>query len=460
MKLLSRAAVGRETAHPIRVLQFGGGNFLRAFADYLIQTLNEETDFDGGVALVKPTAGGDYASLRQQDGLFHVLTQGIHEGQAVRAIKRVECIQQIVHPYQNWAAYASTATLPEIRFVLSNTTEAGIAFREEPMPANAPAKEFPGKLTQWLFRRFQHFQGAADKGLIFLPCELIEQNGQELKHCILKYARHWNLGEPFESWIETHNIFCNTLVDRIVPGAPANAEEIWSETGWEDRELVTAEPYLLWAIEATEQVKQELPFSQTRQNVVFTDDLNRFRTLKVRILNGAHTAMVPVGLTNGIQTVREFVEHPQWGAWLTDLLQKEIAPTLPFNAQEIQNYIVAILDRFRNPSIHHKLSDIALNSTSKFRVRLLPSAIDYHQKMNTVPEHIAQSLAALILLYKGDIAGLPRDSEEAVRFFEACWALGSPDVITDKILSNSTLWGEDIRFLSASVHQYLQLMLD
>ncbi|KGE85831.1 MAG: tagaturonate reductase [Phaeodactylibacter xiamenensis] len=460
MKLLSRTAVGRETAHPIRVLQFGGGNFLRAFADYLIQILNEETAFDGGVALVKPTARGDYASLRQQGGLFHVLTQGIQNGQPVREIKRVECIQQIIHPYQNWAAYMSSATLPEVRFVLSNTTEAGITFREEPMPTDAPAKEFPGKLTQWLFHRFQHFEGSKDKGLIFLPCELIEQNGQELKHCILKYSKHWNLDASFESWIEDHNTFCNTLVDRIVPGAPANAAGIWSETGWEDRELVTAEPYLLWAIEAAEQVKRELPFDQTRQNVVFTDDLDRFRTLKVRLLNGAHTAMVPIGLTNGVQTVREFVEHPQWGAWLTDLLQKEIAPTLPFGIQETKNYIVAILDRFRNPYIHHKLSDIALNSTSKFRVRLLPTAIAYHQKMNTLPEHIAQSLAALILLYKGDIAGLPRDSEETVNFFEACWALETPDFIVNKVLSNKGLWGEDIRFLSASVHQYLRSMQD
>ena len=461
MKLLNRAAVGREAAHPIRVLQFGGGNFLRAFADYLIQILNEETAFDGGVALVKPTARGDYASLRQQDGLFHVLTQGIQEGQPVRAIKRVECIQRIIHPYQNWAAYMSTATLPEVRFVLSNTTEAGITFREEPMPTGAPAKEFPGKLTQWLFHRFQHFEGAKDKGLIFLPCELIEQNGQELKHCILKYSKHWNLDASFESWIEGHNTFCNTLVDRIVPGAPANAADIWSETGWEDREIVTAEPYLLWAIEAPEQVKRELPFDQTRHNVVFTDDLNRFRTLKVRLLNGAHTAMVPVGLTNGIQTVREFVEHPEWSAWLAKLLQKEIAPTLPFDHQDIQDYIVAILDRFRNPYIHHKLSDIALNSTSKFRVRLLPTAKAFHQKRNVVPEHIAQSLAALLLLYRGDLEGLPRDSREVVDFFKACWSsLGDRRNITDKILSNKDLWGEDIRFLSDGVTRNLQMMLD
>jgi tagaturonate reductase len=170
--------------------------------------------------------------------------------------------------------------------------------------------------------------------------------------------------------------------------------------------------------------------------------------------------MVPVGLTNGVQTVREFVEHPQWGTWLTDLLQQEIAPTLPFSNQEIHGYIVAVLDRFRNPYIHHKLSAIALNSTSKFRVRLLPTAIAYHQKMNTLPEHIAQSLAALVLLYKGDISGLPRDSEETVKFFEACWALETPELIVDKALSNKGIWGEDIRFLSAIVHQYLQSMLD
>jgi tagaturonate reductase len=448
--------VGRSAAHPIRILQFGGGNFLRAFADYLIEILNTETSFSGSVALVKPTERGDYASLRQQDGLFHVLTQGIQQGHAVREIKRVGCVQQIIHPYRDWAVYTETATLPEIRFVLSNTTEAGIVFREEEMPQNAPAREYPGKLTQWLYHRFVHFGAEADKGIVFLPCELIEENGQALKNCILHYARHWKLGAAFESWINNHNTFCDTLVDRIVPGPPEDPSRIWEELGVEDHQLVTAEPYLLWAIQAPESVRKELPFDQTTQNVVFTDDLSSFRTLKVRILNGAHTAMVPVGLSEGITTVRQFVEHSKWGPWLKALLREEVAPTLPYSDTEIENYIETVLDRFKNPYINHKLADIALNSISKFRVRLLPTVQAYYDQTGKVPSRIAESLAALIHLYKGDYPGLPRDSADIVEWFRRCWTEEHNESIAHKVLNNKEIWGRSLEFLEPNVKNYLK----
>ncbi|MEQ8705852.1 MAG: tagaturonate reductase [Phaeodactylibacter sp.] len=453
MKLLGKATVGLQTAHPIRILQFGGGNFLRAFADYLIEILNTEAGFDAGVALVKPTERGDYTALRKQDGLFQVLTEGIHEGKAVQEINRVHCIQQIIHPYQDWPAYVATAALPQLRFVLSNTTESGIAFREEPMVPGRPAQEFPGKLTQWLYHRFTHFDGAADKGCIVLPCELIEENGQQLKACILQYAAHWQLGVAFETWIDAHNIFCNTLVDRIVPGAPPQPEPIWAQTGLEDHQLVTAEPYLLWAIEAPVSVREELPFGQTRQNVVFTDDLSTYRTLKVRLLNGAHTAMVPVGLSHGITTVREFVEHPDWGPWLIALLKEEVAPTLPYSPETISAYIETIIDRFRNPYIHHKLADIALNSISKFKVRLLPTALAYHAQTGQAPPRIAASLMALLELYKGEYSGLPRDQASVVTWFQQEWANNQREALVGKALSNTDLWGQDIRFMAPAVLQ-------
>ena len=455
MELLTRTAVGQKTVRPIRILQFGGGNFLRAFADYLVEILNTETTFDAGVALVKPTERGDYEQLRAQEGLFHVITEGILDGEVVQVTNRIDCVQQIIQPYLEWGNYLGTATLPELRFVLSNTTEAGITFSEEPMPEGAPAKEFPGKLTQWLYHRFNHFNGAADKGCILLPCELIEQNGETLKDCVLQYAAHWELGTAFAEWVEQHNTFCNTLVDRIVPGAPGNPEKIWTELGFEDQQLVTAEPYLLWAIEGPQYVKEELPFEQTKLNVVFTDDLAQYRTLKVRILNGAHTAMVPVGLLNGISTVRAFVEHPEWSKWLDNLLNNEVAPTLPYDAEIIASYIAAILDRFRNPYIHHKLSDIALNSTSKFKVRLLPTALAYYEKHNTAPESIAQALGALIQMYKGELEGLPRDNPEVIHWFSETWSVTDLSKVVAKVLANKDLWDEDIRFMESLVIEKL-----
>lgn len=460
MKLLCQDTVGQRVARPIRVLQFGGGNFLRAFASYLVESLNTEADFNGGVALVKPTEKGDYSKLRQQDGLFHVIAQGISDGQPVREIERINCIQEIIHPYHDWAAYCATATLPELRFVISNTTEAGIAFKEEPKPTAGPAHEFPGKLAQWLHHRYDCFEGAADKGCVILPCELIEQNGDELKAKVLAYAKYWQLGDGFQEWVEAHNIFCNTLVDRIVPGAPGDPSPVWSELGVEDHQLVTAEPYLLWAIQAPKSVQVELPFNRTAQNVIFTADLSRYRTLKVRILNGAHTAMVPVGLSQGITTVREFVEHPDWGTWLNTLLKEEVAPTLPYEPDEIEHYIATVTDRFRNPYIHHKLADIALNSISKFRVRLLPTVKAYHLQTGEVPTAIATALAALIWLYKGDCPGLPKDDPDITQWFQQIWAEQDLDGIVDKSLNNSALRRDfDLSFLSAAVAGHLEMII-
>ncbi len=445
-------AAGGTGRRPLRVLQFGGGNFLRAFVGDLVQALNEQTAFNSGIVLVKPTAGGDYAALREQGGAYHLLIEGIESGRPVRQLKRISGIQEIVHPYRDWAAYLRTATLPAMRFVVSNTTEAGIAFEEEALPEGQPAHSFPGKLTQWLYHRYKHFAGAAESGCIFLPCELIPANGAALRACILRYAQHWHLEDAFQEWIAHHNIFCNTLVDRIVPGKPEQPAPIWAEIGMEDQQLVMAEPYLLWAIEAPEEVKAALPFGQIGLNVVFTDDLQRYRTLKVRILNGAHTAMVPVGLYQRISTVREFVEHPQWGQWLRSLLAEEVAPTLPYPAAETEAYTQTVLDRFSNPAIHHKLSDIALNSVSKFQVRVLPSLLKYHQQTGTVPTRMALSMAALIWLYRGTFPGLPKDDPAITTWFRQLWNTGDHLEITRKVLSNKDLWGKsDLSFLTSAV---------
>lgn len=425
-----------------------------------MQDLNEQTGFNGGIALVKPTERGDYTALRQQNGDYHLLVEGIVSGKPVRKLRRLTGIQSIVHPYRDWEGFLGTATLPEMQFIVSNTTEAGISFKAETLPSNGPAQSFPGKLTQWLHHRFQYFEGASGCGCICLPCELIQSNGDALRGRVLDYAKHWGLGAQFEEWVARHNVFCNTLVDRIVPGRPEGPEAVWEEIGMRDEQLVMAEPYLLWAIEAPAAIQLALPVSQTGRNVVFTDNLQRYRTLKVRILNGAHTAMVPVGLYQGATTVREFVEHPQWGQWLRSLLTEEIAPTLPYPVEDIQAYTHTVLDRFSNPAIHHKLSDIALNSISKFRVRVLPSLLRYHQQSGMVPPRILTAFAALIWLYQGACEGLPKDEPEITAWFRQLWDnTDDCSEIIHKVLKNNRLWGElDLGFLSSGLTEQLELI--
>jgi tagaturonate reductase len=339
----------------------------------------------------------------------------------------VSCVQQIIQPYTERAAYLATAELPEMRFVISNTTEAGIRFREEPMPTEGMPTEFPAKLCLWLHHRFQHFGAdGRGRGCIVLPLELIENNGDELRECILRYARHWNLPEAFQQWTLKENHFCNTLVDRIVSGYPVDrAEAIQAETGRKDPLLVAGEYYHSWVISGPALVAEELPFSKTNLNVTFTNDLDAYREIKVRILNGAHTSIVPTGYLAGLEAVGDVMADEEMSAFLDDVLNDEIIPSLDHPEAELKAFAVDVLDRFRNPSIHHKLMDISLNSTSKFRTRLLPSLLSYQEKRRTLPKGIVRAFAALIRFYRGDRNGEPialRDDAQRIKFLKAEWA--------------------------------------
>ncbi|MEM9885663.1 MAG: tagaturonate reductase [Bacteroidota bacterium] len=453
MQQLNRQNTSRLVQYPPRVLQFGGGNFLRAFVDWMIEELNVKTDFGGSVIVVKPTPTGNYAALRSQEGLFHVLTRGVKNGRLVNEQQLISCIQEIIHPYQAWETYLQSAELESIRFVVSNTTEAGIQFRETDQWTDQPAKAFPAKLTQWLYHRFQYFEGAKDKGCILLPCELIENNADALKKCILQYAALWQLEEDFAIWINTANHFCNTLVDRIVPGYPAeDARAIQQEIGYKDHLLVAAEPYHLWTIEGDETIQQELPFEKTNLNVVFTDHLAPYRELKVRILNGAHIAMVPIGYLSGLESVREALEDETVGTLIADMLDHEILPTLDYPKAQLEQYKKETLDRFKNPFIHHRLIDISLNAIPKFKARLLPSLKAYVEQFGHAPRGIATVLAYLIHFYKGARKGenIPlKASNEVVDFFQSTWAKYPNDFekIVDRTLGNEAFWGMDLRTL-------------
>ncbi|SFF67824.1 tagaturonate reductase [Salegentibacter agarivorans] len=454
MKQLNRNTTNNPIKYPERVLQFGGGNFLRAFCDWMINELNEKTDFDAGVIVVKPTEGGNYKELKQQDGLFHVALDGIKEGEMLSEVKLISCVSRIIHSYNEWDEYLKTALQPEIRYIISNTTEAGIKFSESDDFEATPPKEFPAKLTLWLHARFDHFKGAEDKGCILLPCELIENNGEELLKTVLQYIKLWNLGDDFQQWIENHNYFCSTLVDRIVSGFPENRkDEIQRKTGYEDPLLVAGEEYHSWIIKAPETVKNELPFDKTNLNVEFVEDLASYRELKVRILNGAHTSLVPVGYLAGLRTVKESMDDKLVSTHVEKVLREEIKPTLSdFQEAEIDAFINSVLDRFRNPTLKHYLLAISLNSTSKFQARLLPAFKEYASENKQFPKRIAFSMSCMLRFYKGEFSGKKievKDDSEVIRFFTELWERRDSEEISlnslvETALSNPKIFGEDL----------------
>lgn len=465
MKPLNRAI---KSTRPIKVLQFGAGNFLRAYIDWMVDILNQQTEFNGDVLIVKPTELGDYKTLQDQDGLYHVLTNGIQAGTLIQKSHLVQCVQEVIHPYQEYDRFIASAHNPTIKIIVSNTTESGIQYNPEDQFTDQPAKEFPAKLTQWLYARWIYFKGDADQGCLFLPCELIERNGSHLRDCILQYAHHWKLEENFIDWIISHCQFCNTLVDRIVTGYPSErADQIAKELDCEDKLLVDAEPYHLLVIEGPEDIKTILPFEQTDLNVVFTDDLQSHRDIKVRLLNGAHTSMVPVGYLAGMRTVKEAIEDPTIGPYIHNVLFKNVIPTLDFPEEILTSYANDVLDRFKNPFIKHQLIDISLNSISKFKTRLLPSLLEYENRTDKLPDYIIQAFAALIVFYKGRYNGetIPlRDSEQTIAFFNGLWTNWDTDqntkLLVDTVLANEQFWNQDLTSInglsSALTEQVLQ----
>ncbi len=431
-----------------RILQFGEGNFLRAFANWMIQQMNDKANFDAGVVVVQPIDQGLVKMLNDQDGLYTLYLNGIKNGEAVSEYQIIDCIQRGINPYEDFDAYMANAKNPDLRFIISNTTEAGIAYNPSDKLQDAPQMSFPGKLTVLLHKRFMHFGGASDKGIIVIPCELIDRNGDTLKKIILQYAEDWNLGEAFVQWINDKNLFCNTLVDRIVPGYPKDKmESIIKELGYKDNLVVEGEQFHLWVIEGPKSVRDEFPAEACGLNVVFTDNMEPYRTRKVRILNGAHTTLVPVGYLYGIDKVRESLEDPIVGSYLKQAIFEEICPTLDLPDEELKQFSNDVLDRFRNPYLEHALMSISLNSISKYRTRVLPSVIEYVKRKNALPKNLLFSLAALIAFYKGERNGESinlNDNQDVLDFFKDQWSTNNYSSIVKNVLSNIVFWGEDL----------------
>ncbi len=385
---------------PIRVLQYGEGNFLRAFVDYMIDIANEKGQFDGDVAVVKPIPFGSLEAFHEQDNLYTVCLRGKAGGQVIRENRIVTCIGQAVDAYGDYEAYMALAKEETLQFIVSNTTEAGIVFDASDDFAACPPDTYPGKLTQFLFRRFEHFHGALDKGIMILPVELIENNGIKLKECVLRLTDAWKLPDAFKNWLEDSCVFCSTLVDRIVTGYPRDTvKDYWAELGYNDKLLSVCEPFALWVIESPKDISTRLPLDKIGLPVVFTKDQRPYRERKVRLLNGAHTATILGAYLAGMDIVGECMADPDIRKYMTDAVYGEIAPTVPLPSEEVKAFAGSVFERFENPFIRHALLSIALNSVSKWKSRILPSLLDSLNQTGKLPRCLTFSFAALLAFY-------------------------------------------------------------
>ena len=447
MKKLNRINTGLEKLQPIKVVQFGEGNFLRAFVDYAFQRLNKEVDFNAGIAMVQPLKDGMVNMINDQDGLYTLFMNGIKKGEKIQNIELISNIVKAINPYSNFADYLALAKEEELQFIVSNTTEAGIEFIESDTPDMQPPVSFPAKLTVLLYERFKHFDGDTAKALTIIPCELIDYNSETLKKYILQYCDLWQLGAEFKTWVSDSCTYHSTLVDRIVPGYPrAEIEEYNNKLEYQDNLIVAAEPFFLWAIEGGDALKQKLPFHKTNLNVKIVDDIRPFKMIKVRILNGAHTSIVPFSLLYGNKLVMETVNGDFTGPFVNSVIG-EISETLDMDKNEILAYTEEVMDRFKNPFIKHALADIALNSISKFKVRVLPSLLGYYNANKKLPTNLTFSLACLIQFYKGtwNNEALPvKDTPEIMEAFKVAWQLETLDLVVAKVLANTEFWGEDL----------------
>jgi tagaturonate reductase len=444
---LNRVNTGLEILQPIKVIQFGEGNFLRAFVDFAFQELNDTIQFNAGIAVVQPIENGMVNLLNEQDGLYTLFMKGVQKGREIQEKKLISNLVKGVNPYSDFQGYLALAKEEQLQFVISNTTESGIAYVDTDTPAMQPPDSYPAKLTVFLYERFKYFKGDTAKGLTIIPCELINYNADTLKEIILKYCNQWNLGADFETWINESNSFHNTLVDRIVPGYPrAEIDEYNKQLDYEDNLIVSAETFFLWVIEGGEDLKKKLPFHKTNLDVQIVSDMQPYRTRKVRILNGAHTAMVPFSLMFGNETVKETVEHRFTGPIVRKAIFDEINETIDMDKRELDLFAEDVLDRFRNPFVKHNLSSIALNSISKFKVRVLPSILIYIEKFNKIPVNLTFAFAALIRFYEGNWNGnvLPvDDSKDITAAFDKIWSNDIEEVVK-RTLENTDFWGEDL----------------
>ena len=452
MEQLNRKTVKAKT-YTEKVIQFGEGNFLRAFADWIIWKTNQLTDFDASVVVVQPRAGGKVRMLNEQDGLYHLNLQGLDGGKQVDSIDLIDVVSRGVDPYTDFDAYLKLAEQPAMRFIISNTTEAGIAFDPTCKFTDRPALSYPGKLVQLLYHRFEFFKGDVSKGFIILPCELIFHNGKHLKDCILQYIDHWNLGDDFKNWFEKAcPVYC-TLVDRIVPGYPKDtANQTLERIGYDDKQLVVGEIFHLWVIEAPATLSDEFPADKAGLRVMFVPSEAPYHERKVTLLNGPHTVLSPVGYLSGLNTVRECCTDELIGQFVDRVMFDELLPTLNLPEDELRRFALDVKDRFNNPFVKHFVTSIMLNSFPKFKTRDLPGLKIYLERKGQLPKGLVLGLAAICTYYKGGHRGtdeiVVNDAPEIMDLLKTLWATGSCAEVARSVLgAKDLIWGEDLNLI-------------
>lgn len=443
---------------PEKVLQFGEGNFMRAFVDYFFNEMNKKAGFNGKVALVQPIPNGSFHLndiINDQDGLYTLYLQGFQDGKEVREKEVISSVSRCLNAYEDWDKVLETASNPELRFISCNTTEAGIHYDPSVKFEDAPAATWPAKLTQYLYKRWQN----GLPGFIILACELIDNNGAELEKDVKLHAKDWNLPEDFQKWIDEENVFCSTLVDRIVTGFPRKeAAQFNEENGYEDNAMDTGEIFGVWVIEGPQSIYDELPIKEAGLPILVTDNHKPYKERKVRILNGAHTSMVLGAFLAGQSIVRDCMYDPTISAYMNEAIYNEIIPTLSLPADDCKDFAAAVTERFKNPFIDHALLSISLNSTAKWKARVMPSLLGYVEKFGKLPKALTTSLASYIAFYRGNELTpdglkavnpvtkeeyLIKDDPEVLEFYAENSGVSNKELV-HKVLSNKSFWDRDL----------------
>lgn len=440
--------------YPIRVMQFGEGNFLRGFIDYGIDLANELCGFNGGIVIIKPRPG-NLEKIQKQDGVYTVLVRGIKNGMVYEEKRVITCIQKMLCAYEDYNAFMDIAKIDSLEFIVSNTTEAGIIYDAQDKFTDSPPKTYPAKLTKFLYGRFEHYHGQADKGLVILPLELSDSNGDTLKQYVLAYTELWQLNSKFSDWLENCNMFVNTLVDRIVTGYPSDAAVLMQKWGYEDKQIVACEPFSLWII-GDKRIAKRLPISTDLFKIKFTDDLVKYKEQKVRILNGAHTAIALATYLSGKNYIKECMDDKVLRKFIEDIVIQEIVPTINMPDDQASTFAKLVFERFDNPFIKHELLSIALNSVAKWRVRILPTIKDIYCQTGELPIRLMFSFAALIKFYRSVVWGdgfligkrageefKIADNAEVLDFFQQISGKETNQYVK-LVVENSNLWGEDL----------------
>ena len=425
----------------------------------MIDKANRDGIYHGSIVLCQPIAQGLKDMINAQDGVYTLAMRGAENGQPVEKIEVITSVSRCINPYENYEDLMEIARSADLEVVVSNTTEAGIAYHAGDQPTDRPPVSFPAKVTAFLYERYKAFHGDPEKGLLFLPVELIDNNGAELKRIVLQYAQEWELGQEFTDWVNTANAFTSTLVDRIVTGYPRDEVSYFEEKlGYKDNIIDTSELFNLWVIEGDKKWADKLPVHKTDANVIWTDDVKPYKKRKVRILNGAHTSTVLAAYLAGFDIVGDFMKDDTVRTFMNNVIYQEVIPTLDLPKEELESFAAAVNDRFANPYIKHKLLDIALNSCSKFNARCLPSLLGYVEEKGVLPKCLTFSLAAFIKFYQGewkdgvytgtrkDGTQYPlRDDESVIRFFADAWSENDAEGTAAAVLSNKDFWsGKDL----------------